>query len=406
MPHTLMPPLHLITCEYPPRIGGVSEHSRVVAEAAAAAGYEVHVWTGSDAPPAGRVVVHADLEDFSSAALTRADAALNAWPAPRQVILQWVPHGYGRRGLNVPFSRWVRRRSQAGDRIDLIVHEPFMDFLGSWHQPALSLVQRYMTWTVVRAADRVWLTIPGWESRVRRAMRRDQPAPRTLPVPATIPPVRDAPAVAAFRRTLLNGRSHLVGYFGAGGSYPLHAIATTVRQLSTRHADVAFVCIGRGSEAFAADVRAALGSGHLPITGTGALERGRVSLHLQACDALLQPYPDGVSGRRTTTVSALEHGVPVVTTIGELSEPFWKQSQAVELVPALSPAIFPDALMRLLVPLRRAAGRDAALTLYREYFDPARTLEPLLAPRDLRTCADGRGRPLCDPGRCDVRSGC
>jgi glycosyltransferase involved in cell wall biosynthesis len=378
-----MPPLHLITCEYPPRMGGVSEHSRVVAEAAAAAGYEVHVWTGGGAAPTGRVAVHTDLEDFSSAALTRADAMLNAWPAPRQVILQWVPHGYGGRGLNVPFSRWVRRRAQAGDRIDLIVHEPFMDFLGSWYQPGVALVQRYMTWTVVRAADRVWLTIPGWEPRLRRARRANQPAPRTLPVPGTIPPVRDAPAVAALRRALLKGRSHLVGYFGAGGPYALHAMTSTIERLTTLQADVAFVCIGRGSDAFAADVRGALGTEHLPIAGTGAMELDRVSLHLQACDALLQLYADGVSGRRTTTISALEHGVPVVTTLGALSEPFWTISQAVELVPAASPDGFSAAVMRVLTPRRRAAARDAAVALYREYFDPARTLELLLAPRDL-----------------------
>lgn len=374
-----MSALHLLTCEYPPLMGGVSEHSRILAEAAAAVGYDVQVWTGAAGTASAGVQVHPALGDFSGAAIARADAALNEWPAPRRVVVQWVPHGYGRKGLNVAFSRWIRRRADAGDRIDLIVHEPFMDFFGSsWRQPAAALVQRYMTWTVLRAAERVWLTIPGWEPRLRRARRPGQPAPRTLPVPGTIPPVHDAAAVAALRRALLNGRSRLVGYFGAGGRYPLEALRSTVAQLGSHGADMAFVCIGRGSEAVAADVRAAMPSTAIPISASGALELDRVSLHLQACDALLQPYPDGVSGRRTTTVSALEHAIPVATTLGSLSEPFWSETQAVEAVPATATETLPAALLRLLDPVRNAAARSGALALYRERFDPARTLKALL----------------------------
>jgi glycosyltransferase involved in cell wall biosynthesis len=379
-----VPTLHIITCEYPPLMGGVSEHSRVVAEAAAAEGYDVNVWTGMGGTGGQGVRVRAALGDFSSLALARADAALNEWPAPRRVVVQWVPHGYGRRGVNVAFSRWIRRRARAGDRIDLIVHEPFMDFFGptgfSWRQPAAALIQRYMTWTVVRAAERVWLTIPGWEPRLRLARRRGQPPPRTLPVPGTIPPVRDPARVAAVRGMLLKGRMKLVGYFGAGGPYPFDAIRSTISEFAARGgADTAFVCIGRGSDALAASLQSSLSSSVVPVTGTGALERDHVSLHLQACDALLQPYPDGVSGRRTTTVSALEHAIPVATTIGWLSEPFWSETQAVEAVPAHAAATLPAALIRLLDPPRNAAARAGARALYRERFDPTRTLKALLS---------------------------
>src|SRR5688500_16592471 len=214
-------------------MGGVSEHSRVVAEAAAAERFDVHVWTGAAGAASQGVNVQPVLGDFSAAALARAGAALDEWPAPRRVVVQWVPHGYGYKGVNIAFSRWIRRRARAGDRIDLIVHEPFMDLLGSsWLQPAAALVQRYMTWTMVRAADRVWLTIPGWEPRLRIARRRGQAPLRMLPVPGTIPFVRDAEAVAALRAGLLQGRARLIGYFGAGGGYALDAIRGTVAELS------------------------------------------------------------------------------------------------------------------------------------------------------------------------------
>jgi glycosyltransferase involved in cell wall biosynthesis len=374
--------LHLITCEYPPVIGGVSEHSRVIAEAAAAEGYDVHVWTAQRGADARRIHVRPSLGDFSAAALAEADAALNLWRTPRRLVVQWVPHGYGRKGLNVGFSRWLRRRARSGDRIDLIVHEPFIDFFGgSWRQPAAALIQRYMTWMAMRAAERVWLTIPGWEPRLRLARRRGQPPPRTLPVPGTIPPVHDAGGVAALRANLLDGRARLVGYFGAGGPYSFEALRATLAELA--RANTAFVCIGRGSDTLAADLRSTVPTGSIPVTGTGAVDRGRVSLHLQACDALVQPYADGVSGRRTTTISALEHAIPVATTIGWLSEPFWSETTAIEAVPAAAATTIHAAVLKLLEPARNAAARAGAAALYRERFDPARTMKALLRAQDL-----------------------
>ncbi len=373
--------LHLITCEYPPAMGGVSEHSRVVAEAAVAAGFDVQVWTSAAGDPAPRVEVHPTLRGFTRAAFARTEASLNAWPSPRRLIVQWVPHGYSRKGLNVAFAHWIGRRARAGDTIDVIVHEPFVDFFGgSWRQPFAALIQRYMTWTIMRAAARVWLTIPGWERRMRFYGGEKLRGARTLPVPGTIPPVRDRTAVATVRHRLLKGRSRLVGYFGEGGRYAFDAIRTTATELAQR--DTALVCIGRGSDAMSEELQAAVDRMPTAVTGTGPLDRDQVSLHLQACDALVQPYPDGVSGRRTTTVSALQHGVPVATTIGWLSEEFWKHTDAVEGVPAHEPTALASAVLRLLEPGRNQAARCGALALYRERFDPARTMSALLAGVD------------------------
>jgi hypothetical protein len=375
-----MSTVHLITCEYPPAIGGVSEHSRVIAEGAASLGFDVHVWTGAEGSGRPRVDVHSTLQQFSALAFTRTDEGLADSSAPRRLIVQWVPHGYGRRGLNVAFAHWLLRRAKAGDSIDLVVHEPFIDFFGgSWRQPFAAVVQRYMTWTALRAADRVWLTIPGWESRLQLYAGEKLRAARTLPVPGTIPLVKDQDAVKALRIKLLGGRSQLVGYFGAGGRYAFNAIQKAASEIS-KH-DAALVCIGRGSDALSANLRAALDP-VAAVTGTGALDSVQVSLHLQACDALVQPYPDGVSGRRTTTISALEHGVPVATTIGWLSEEFWKTSEAVEGVSAKEPSGLGAAALRLLEPRRNHAARRSAITLYRERFDPARTLRSLLSPKE------------------------
>jgi glycosyltransferase involved in cell wall biosynthesis len=74
------------------------------------------------------------------------------------------------------------------------------------------------------------------------------------------------------------------------------------------------------------------------IDATGALERDALVASLRECDLMLQPYPDGVTTRRTSAVTLLALGLPVVTNLGALSEPFWSGSTAAGIVAS------PDAI--------------------------------------------------------------
>ena len=361
---------HLVTPEFPPLPGGVSEHSRVLAAAAAGCGRAVHVWTRPGALPANGVQVHTELGAFTPADLLQTDAALDRHAAPRDILLQWVPHGFGYRGMNVHFARWVAGRAAKGDRLDVMVHEPFVDYFGgSWIQPVRGLVQRHMTRTALRVARRVWMSIPGWEGRLLPMLR--DASLRVLPVPGTIPVDRSASAIEDVRRRALGSASRLVGYFGTGGAYAEAALQAAVRALTAKRQDLAFICIGRGSEEVAARVEAAR------VTATGAIDLTSLSHHLSACDVLLQPYVDGVSGRRTTTISALEHGIPVATTFGALSEPFWKDTRAVAVVPAEAPHLLAGATEQLLADPRHAEAQSAAVALYLARFEPGVALAPL-----------------------------
>jgi glycosyltransferase involved in cell wall biosynthesis len=368
---------HLISPEFPPMPGGVSEHSRVLVEAAASRGLDVHVWTaagGRALPDAPGIDVHPSLGRFGAGDLARTGALLDRLPAPRRIVLQWVPHGYGRRGMNLPFARWLARRARAGDELDVMVHEPFADFIGpSLIQPARAVMQRSMTRAVVSSARRVWLSIPGWTPRLLPILPAGL-TPRVLPVSGTIPVDRDTQDIAALRRRLLGGAKVLVGYFGAGGRYAETALRRVFHEIAAKRQDVRFLLVGRGTREVAARLR-----GQDGVRVTGLLPARELSQHLQACDLLIQPYVDGISGRRTTTISALEHGVPVVTTFGRLSEPFWRDTSAVETIAADAPELLAGAVERLLEPHRNAEARSAAVALYAARFDPRVVLEPLFA---------------------------
>ena len=96
----------------------------------------------------------------------------------------------------------------------------------------------------------------------------------------------------------------------------------------------------------------------------------RLSLHLSACDLLIQPYPDGVTGRRTSMMAALSHGRPTITTSGLFTEPMWKESQAVVLTPADDmDALVTSARQLIENPAARASLGEAGLAFYRRNFD-------------------------------------
>ena len=79
---------------------------------------------------------------------------------------------------------------------------------------------------------------------------------------------------------------------------------------------------------------------------TGYTDLPQVSASLLAADAVVMPYRDGVSFRRTTLIAALRHGCPVVSTTAT--------------DPALIPEIRPGQNM-LLAPPHDAAGLARAI---------------------------------------------
>ena len=157
--------IHLVTPEYPPAIGGVGDYTRQVAQGLANAGDDVHVWCPGqgDQERAASVTLHRTLGTFAATDLQRADAGLDAFPSPRRILVQWVPHGYSRRAMNLPFCLWLKGRAAAGDRVELMVHEPYLEFAGTWRQTAAAAVHRLMTIVLLRAAARVWMSIPAWQ---------------------------------------------------------------------------------------------------------------------------------------------------------------------------------------------------------------------------------------------------
>jgi hypothetical protein len=118
--------LHILTGEYPPRQGGISDYTAVLASGLAEAGVPVHVWTSGDEGEQadGRgVSVHRTAGRWSPSDLDRLGRALDAFERPRRLLVQYAPNQWGYKGLNFAFCLWLNRRKARGDVVRMMFHE-------------------------------------------------------------------------------------------------------------------------------------------------------------------------------------------------------------------------------------------------------------------------------------------
>ncbi len=367
---------HLVASEYPPDAGGVAGYAAVVAHALADAGHAVRVSTrgpvGTSAD--GPVTVHRVGETFGRAGLRELTARLDESPKPRRLFVQYAPHGYGFKAMNLPFAAWLRRRAAtSGDAVDLMFHEVAYPWVRTpLRHNLIAAANRLMVRTLLPGASRVFVTVPAWEPLLRANGLPATTPVRVLPVPSTIHLSNDPVAVASLPQSFA-ASGPVVGHFGTYGDLVGRLLEPAVVALCRSRADVRVLLVGRDNAAW----RDGVASRHPEIAGQlVGVAAGEISLVLQACDLLLQPYPDGVSGRRTSIMAGLANGVAVVTNAGALTEPAWSAS-GLAVVPTA--ALVRTALDLLDDPERRAALADAGRRYYEAHFAVGRTLRALLA---------------------------
>jgi glycosyltransferase involved in cell wall biosynthesis len=372
---------HVLTGEYPPQLGGVADYTRLVARGLADAGETVHVWT---APTNGRAVddrgvtVHELPDRFGLRSLSYLSQALDRFPAPRRLLVQYVPHAFGWKAANVPFCWWLRSRRR--DSIWVMFHEvafPFERGAPLAHN-ALAAVNRVMAGLVGGSAERAFVSIPEWRHDIGHLLT-PQTDVEWLPVPSHIAVVDDDAGVERIRTRYAAG-CPLAGHFGTHGRLIRPLLEPALREL-LRTTDCRALLFGRDSDLVARELAARDAALRDRVSGTGTLDDADVSRHLAACDVLVQPYPDGITARRTSAMVALRHGRPVATTAGRLTEPLWEESGAVVLAPVDDPSALARATAALLADPAGAAeiGRRGA-ALYDSRFDVRHAVAALRAP--------------------------
>jgi len=362
---------HLITGEYPPDIGGVGDYTAQLGEALSRCGDEVHVW----APPnsrsaidAGPIRLHRLPDNFGPRSILAMDRGIDR-SQDSQILVQYVPHAFGWKAMNVPLCLWLASRQR--DRLGVMFHE--VAYPMTRDQPMrhnlLGVVTRAMAAILARSARRIFVTTSAWEPILRSISHTQQPI-QSIPTFSNVPLVEDEAGANAIRRRVAPNGGKIAGHVGGYGS--VYADGTTALLVAglAQDTELAVLLIGKGGTEFRArmiDQHPSLAS---RLHATGALAPADLSRSIAACDLMVQYYPDGVSTRRTSCMAALEHGRAVMTTSGHLTEPLWNESRAVALAPANDLPAMASMLHRLIGDTEEqqrlgAAARD----LYDRCFD-------------------------------------
>lgn len=368
----------ILTGEYPPQPGGVSDYTRLVAAGLVAAGDAVAIYAprcATDSPPDPGVSVVRLPDHFGPRGLYALDRAL-ARTKPDRILVQYAPHAYGCKAMNLPFAAWVATRARALAPVWVMFHEVAFPF--SW-RPAkyalLAATHRVMARLVAGAAARVFASIPGWEPLIRRCSPRTR-AVEWLGVPCTVGGAADPALVAAVRGRFAPGGGPLVGHFGTFGPPITDLLEPAAAALLRLSPPARLLLLGRGSDRFLKTFAVANPDLAVRVSATGELPSRGVAAHVRACDLLLQPYPDGVSSRRTSVMTGLANGVPVATNLGHLSEPLWATTGCVGLADRPDP----DALANVAAALLADAGvRRGPGTAGRRVYDENFSLEHVVA---------------------------
>jgi glycosyltransferase involved in cell wall biosynthesis len=339
---------HIVTPEYPPGCGGVGDYTALVAAALASEGDAVHVWhpgRGSAAAASearAGVITHLLPDPFGRRSRAMLDRAFGETPGT--VLVQYVPNAFGLRGVNLPFCRWLLRLRNSGADVRVMFHEPFFYFGAErpWRN-ALALAQRAMASLMLRASATVYLSTDAWLRYL--SVYGDVADAHTLAVPATIAVDPAASLVDEWKQRIASDAALVVGHFGTFGDHVSRELRDVLPHIFARRPHARVLLVGDGSRAFADRIRALTGA--RDVVATGRLPADAAAAALRACDVLIAPYRDGVTTRRTSVMAALTTGRPVVTTDGPLTEPVWRATNAVLMVPSGDAPALADAVDRV-----------------------------------------------------------
>ncbi|MBX3744746.1 MAG: glycosyltransferase family 4 protein [Verrucomicrobiae bacterium] len=320
-----MEPLLILSPDAPPARGGLADHTDRLATVLQDR-FAVTVLTSPGAEARRPYTVRGEIGDWQSAA--RVSEAVERWRPVGPILWQYVPHMYGRGGVNLGLPRVMKTLRRRGRRQVVLAHEVAAGWSPWPHRIVYALAHRWMWRGVLGQADAVGLSTERWLERWRRV----QPCRAALffaPSPSNIPiaPVAVAGRSIGRDRLGLGAARRVVGFFGSPGpDKRMDWVVHAWRLARRRDPATALVSMGglpafRPSADEAAWYRA---TGHLP--GPQASET------LQALDVLALPFLDGVSERRSSFMAGLAHGLAVVATVGPATGSSLRDSAAFEAV--------------------------------------------------------------------------
>ena len=344
-------------------VDGVRDHSRRLAEELSHQSIQVQ----SRFQTAGSV-------GGSIMGLLRVSRELSRSGEPSAIVLQYMPFCFARWGFAPWLPACLLAIRATGNRptVALMVHEPYVP-MNSWRWVLMGLWQRLQLGALRLTADVVFTSIEPWARRFEAQLPK-RPV-HHLPVGSNFPDFRsqrhdERGRMGVDEETLVVatlGRDH-PAWLGDYVVAAANAIAGAGRPL---------VLLSMGAEA----PRLSGLDPSIAVHSPGYLEPGDLAGKLAASDLFLAPLRDGISTRRGQLMAALQHALPVVGTVGPLTDSILREADsALRLTQVGNPELFAGAALELAEnPGARASTGIAARQLYERNFDWPVTARKMLA---------------------------
>lgn len=359
----------------PPTLDGIGDHTANLATALARQDCDVRILTAQQdwTPISGVEVQQTFHRDNRRGILPLVDGLRD--DPPDWLMLQFEQTSYGRWGLNpfLPFAIYQLRQVAPDMNIAVMFHEDYMP-ASNIKFAIMTTWQRAQFWTLGRLADVAFFSTEPWAKKYRGWFPRTQV--HHLPVGSNIPKVGDDD-LQKRECAVQDPDTFIFGLFGQAhpsrlSSYINEAVGACMNDVP----QCQVLYVGPDGDT----VRKSLDR-DIPLRDAGPLPATEVSRCFSAMDMYLAPFEKGVSTRRGSFLTGLQHGLPTISTKGPDTDTLLRQQdgRAFTLVPWTDREQF---VSRVVSCARDSEQRQhfsrRAKDFYRAHFDWPKIAERLL----------------------------
>jgi glycosyltransferase involved in cell wall biosynthesis len=308
----------ILSSAYPPQLDGIGDHTGQLGAELAVQGHEVTVITAETHNPQNepRLRLVPCFDSSRSETLSRVPGAIAEFcPDVDWVLLQHNPFGFGKRGWAPGLPRLLARlKREKKLRIAVMFHETCVPRI--WGKFLLMWLWQYPQFRRVCAAtDVAFVSTTRWQSEISRV--RPDLEIHHLPVGSNIP-MCGVSREEARRQLGIPTDAIVVGCFGSAHKSRLITwIRDAVENLKNLGLRPVMMYVGPDSK---------IVTGIFPpelLRDEGIVSAPDAALRIKSMDAVLTPFVDGISTRRTSAIAALVNGVPIFSTLAPHSDACW-----------------------------------------------------------------------------------
>lgn len=299
----------------PPVINGIGEYTLHLVRGLRDAGADAHIIT-SEGQARLEPWIHPVITEWNAESIAERIAPLT----PDWISLQYVPQLYHPKGLcwkvsGIPAG--LKRKLKC--RTSVTFHEFICGAKGSLKNSILAFMLNLQTKRLLSGCDFAVTTCESYREMLSRFSKTPV---HMIPVGANILPHPFSGEVLASKKNLLpKGPTAVFSVFGRLSTFRDHTLALNILDRARNEGiSASLILIGcmRSSspEIFKHLMKEAQRKNLTDqILETGEISAEEASLFLTLSDVFLFPQTDGISTRNTTVMSAMAHGLPIVSYV-------------------------------------------------------------------------------------------